>query len=660
MRAFEPFLDGYCNVHLQLYEHLRDRNLNAVWDHIRAKEALTTADDVRARAHHVRQAFLDSLGGIPQTEEPLNAYSSGVVRRTGYAIEKIVYESQPKVYVPSLLYVPDRLASPAPAVLFLCGHAREAKAWPEYQRVCHDLAINGFVVLAMDPTGQGERVTHYDPDTGAMPIPWGTTEHSYQGLQCVLTGTNIARYFLFDAMRGLDYLASREEVDASRIGVTGNSGGGTQTTLLCMAGDARVKAAVPCTYVTSREHYYVTGQAQDAEQLQFGMTSAGINFDDMFLPFAPRPLLIGAVESDFFTPEGTAVTHERLRAFYRILGHEDLVDCVFAPGTHSYCRELREAAVNWFRSHLMGAEPDFKTVPDAEIPVSPDSELWCTSRGHVLTDWPDALTPFHLNRAIIGERPTPPDAGTLRNALIDTLAIRDRIESPERLRPRMVKTQTGRDVTAHSVFFVSERNVMVAGCVLHRPEAVPSEAIICLAPGGTNALDVHMETERDLLDAGKALFVFDVRGTGAVEPVTINPHEQGLPGLHYHTENRLAYDAYCIGESLLGMRVYDVLRAAQYLRDTAPFERLGIRARGLQPSLWAYLAAALDTSIESVQVHNLIPSFEAIARTELYTMAFTPACMLHGVLEHFDLPDLMRLFQGRDVQVREEPVESRL
>ena len=234
--------------------------------------------------------------------------------------------------------MPDRLAS-APAVLFLCGHAREAKAWPEYQRVCHDLAINGFVVLAMDPTGQGERVTHYDPDTGAMPIPWGTTEHSYQGLQCVLTGTNIARYFLFDAMRGLDYLASREEVDASRIGVTGNSGGGTMSTWLCMAGDARVKAAVPCTYVTSREHYYVTGQAQDAEQLQFGMTSTGINFDDMFLPFAPRPLL-SARWSRTSSPRRAAVTHERLRVLPHP-GHEDLVDCVFAPGTHSYCRELR-------------------------------------------------------------------------------------------------------------------------------------------------------------------------------------------------------------------------------------------------------------------------------------------------------------------------------
>jgi cephalosporin-C deacetylase-like acetyl esterase len=657
MKAFEPFLDGYCNVHLQLYEHLRDRNLNAVWDHIREKNTITTADQVRARAHHVRQAFLDSLGGIPQTEAPLNPKSSGVVRREGYAIEKITYESQPGVYVTSLLYLPDKLENEAPAVLFLCGHAREAKAYPEYQRVCHDLAINGFVVLAIDPTGQGERVTHYDPDTGAMPIPWGTTEHSYQGLQCVLTGTNIARYFLFDAMRGLDYLASRSEVDAARLGVTGNSGGGTQTTLLCMAGDERVKAAVPCTYVTSREHYYVTGQAQDAEQLQFGMTRDGINYDDMFLPFAPRPLLIGAVESDFFTPEGTVATHERLRAFYRILGHEDHVECVFAPGTHSYCRELREAAVNWFRGHLMGAEPDFTSAADEAIPVSPESELWCTSKGHVLTDEPKALTPFHLNLAIIPERLEPPDADTLRNAVIDTLAIRDRIESPERLYPRVVKTRHEKGVQAHSVFFISERNVMVAGCLVHRPEVSPSEAVIYLAPGGTNALDLHIDSTRDLLDAGKAVFAFDVRGTGAVESVTINAHELGLPGLHYHTENRFAYDAYCMSESLLGMRVYDVLRAAHYLREMAAFDRLGIRARGLQPALWAYLAAALDVSLETVQIDNLIPSFEAIARTQLYTTAFTPASMLHGVLERFDLPDLMLLFDGRDVQVREEPVE---
>ncbi|HEO70278.1 MAG TPA: hypothetical protein ENN80_03380, partial [Candidatus Hydrogenedentes bacterium] len=524
-----------------------------------------------------------------------------------------------------------------------------------YQRVCHDLAISGFVVLAIDPTGQGERVSHLDPHTGAMAIPWGTAEHSHQGLQCILTGTSIARYFLFDAMRGLDYLASRTEVDASRLGVTGNSGGGTQTTLLCMAGEERIKAAVPCTYVTSREHYFVTGQAQDAEQLQFGMTRDGINFDDMFLPFAPRPLLIGAVESDFFTPEGTVVTHERLRAFYRLLGHEDHVDCVFAPGTHRYCRELRECAVNWFRSHLMGGEPDFETAADEDIPVSPERELWCTEHGHVRSEWPDAHTPFHLNLAVIPERPAPPDAATLRNTLIDTLAIRDRIESPVALHPRTIKTQEKNGVTAHSVFFVSERNVMVAGCLLHRPDVTPAEAIIYLAPGGTNTLEVHIEAMRGALDAGRSVFVVDVRGAGAVESVPINPYGKDLEELHYTTENRLAFDAYCLGESLLGMRVYDVLRAGHYLRELPWVRRLGIRARGIEPALWAYLAAALDPSIQTVHIDGLIPSFEAIARTELYTRAFTPALMLHGVLERFDLPDLEPLFDGRDLRVSQAP-----
>jgi hypothetical protein len=651
MEAFGKFLDGYAHVGVQLWEHLREKTFAALNTHAALKTALTTPEAVRERAAYVRGTFLASLGGLPEGGQPLNARLCGRVRRAGYVIEKIIFESQPQVYVTGLVYLPEACDRPAPGILFLSGHHREAKGNPEYQRVCHDLVTNGFVVLAIDPTGQGERVTHLDPDTGAMAVEWGTTEHSYQGQQCILTGTSIARYFLFDALRGIDYLQGRPEVDPDRIGVTGSSGGGTQTSLVCTSGDPRVKAAVPCTYVTSREHYYLTGQAQDPEQLQFGMTRDGINFDDFFLPFAPRPLLIGAVRSDFFNPEGTELTYQRLKRLYGILGAEDRVQRVFAPGGHAYCRELRQAAVNWFRRHLLDKEPDFVSPEDGAIETLPDQALWCTGKGHVPSDFPGARTPYHCNLAVLPRRAPYRDPKRLRDRVIAALGIRERLESTTPLFPRTLREQEENGIRADSIFFLSEPGVMAAGCLVRAAGSRPRRTSLLLTQEGTARLDREIAKSRGLLDTGEAVFVFDVRGKGAVKTDPVNAYADVFPSSFFHTDGWLAWSAYCLGESLLGMRVFDVLRAAQYLRDEAHVPSVDLWAEGLEPALWGYLAAALDSGIERTRVAGLIESFESIVRDPLYRKDFTPPMLIHGVLREFDLPDLQALFEGRNVAI---------
>lgn len=659
MKAFGLYLDGCEYVHIQLWDHLRAKTFAAL-DHLaREKAAMTAPEQVRQRAQKVRTTFLDAIGGLPASDTPLNARTVGAIPRDAYTIEKVIFESQPSVYVTALAYIPKHLNAPAPGILFVCGHAREAKGYPEYQRVCHDLALNRFVVLAMDSTGQGERVTHLNPDTGGMTVGWGTTEHSYQGFQCILTGSSIARYFLFDALRGIDYLQSRPEVDPARIGVTGNSGGGTQTTLVCMSGNERIKAAVPCTFVTSREHYFMAGQPQDAEQLCFGMTKNGINFDDCFWPFAPRPLLIGAVDSDFFNPEGTALTYERLKSLYRLLDAENKVEWVLAPGGHRYSKELREAAVNWFRKHLLNAKPVFVSKPDDEIETLPDSALWCTSKGHVLTDFPQGRTPYHLNLELLPKRRKLADVEALRDAVIDTLAIRERLESPAEMFPRVLRVQKMEGAEARSIFFISEPGIMTTGCLVQPDNVEPTGVILFLAKGGTNEMDQFQEPIRNVLAEGRAVFVYDVRGTGAVAAHPVNPRSDVFPETYYNTEGWFSFQAYCLGESLLGMRVFDVLRAAHYLRTLAGYKQIGLHAQGLEPALWGYLAAALDNSITPVRIEGLIESYEAIVRTSLYRTDLISSIMVHGILQHFDLPDLRVLFDGRELTAREESVAWR-
>ncbi|MGH9374013.1 MAG: alpha/beta hydrolase family protein, partial [Vicinamibacterales bacterium] len=111
-------------------------------------------------------------------------------------------------------------------MLFLSGHHNTAKVVPEYQNVCQTLVRAGLIVLAQDPVGQGERLSYFEPDTNTNPVGIGTRDHDYAGAQGRFLGDTLARYMLHDAMRGIDYLISRPDVDAAKIGVTGTSGGG--------------------------------------------------------------------------------------------------------------------------------------------------------------------------------------------------------------------------------------------------------------------------------------------------------------------------------------------------------------------------------------------------------------------------------------------------
>lgn len=216
-----------------------------------SRDAITTAGPLEKRKVLIRKTFMDSIGGLPPMDAPLNARTIGVFQEVRFRIEKVIFESRPGALVTANLYIPDGVKKPTGAVLFVCGHHQQAKQVDEYQIVCRHLVAAGLIVFAQDPIGQGERFSYYEKALKSTTVNWGSAEHDYAGAQCVLLGDSIARYFVHDAMRGLDYLASRPEVDPKRIGVTGNSGGGLQTCMMMMA-DPRIAAAAPGTFVMNR------------------------------------------------------------------------------------------------------------------------------------------------------------------------------------------------------------------------------------------------------------------------------------------------------------------------------------------------------------------------------------------------------------------------
>ena len=232
-----------------------------------------------------------AMGGLPASRTPLNVRVTGLVQGTGFRMEKVVFESQPGVYVTGLLYLPDdpRFRSPYPGLLVVHGYAQEGKVCDGYRRMALLAVQAGFGVFAPDPLSQGERRQGRPQDDRDC-----AREHASLGARSWLVGWNFARFRLWDAIRALDYMASRPELDLSRLAVCGNSGGGTMSAYL-QAFDDRIRVAAPNCYVSSLREVFRARGAHDAEQFFFGQLRDGFNHAALLALGQPRvDLLVGA------------------------------------------------------------------------------------------------------------------------------------------------------------------------------------------------------------------------------------------------------------------------------------------------------------------------------------------------------------------------------
>jgi hypothetical protein len=341
----------------------------------RSIAAIRTPQHAEARRKQVRAKLVDLIGGLPSERAPLNGRVTWTKDRGRYWIEGVTYESLPGYIVTANLYRP-KAQGRFPAVLFPIGHWEIGK--PAAQRIAANLALKGFVVLAFDPVGQGERMQAYDTRIGRSIIGGPTEQHFMAGAQAVLAGHNVARYFIWDGIRGIDYLISRPEVDASRIGCTGCSGGGTQATYIS-ALDDRVKVAAPACYMQSFQLLF-SGPVGDSEQSFPNFLASGLDQTDYVELFSPKPWLIASTERDFFTPAAAKIVFEEARAWYRMLDYEDRVKWVVGPGPHGTPLEVREAIYEWMIRWLKGGdgsakEEEVELVADLDLRVTPSGQV---------------------------------------------------------------------------------------------------------------------------------------------------------------------------------------------------------------------------------------------------------------------------------------------
>jgi cephalosporin-C deacetylase-like acetyl esterase len=598
-----------------------------------------------------RKKFLELIGGLPGARAPLNARVVGELARSGCVVRKVIFESLPEFYVTANLYVPTEGKPPFPAVLSPVGHTTNGKASETYQRLFGGLARCGYVVLTWDPIGQGERVEYWDFVNSRRRFEFN--QHGMEGIQEYLLGQNLARYFIWDGMRALDYLTSLKEVDSSRIGITGSSGGGTLTTYIAML-DPRVKVASIVTFITSipkKIEKRINDAESDPEQDVQGLLAAGIDHPEFIGMITPRPVQIGAATQDFFPIEGTRETYKEAAALYARLGIPERVKMVEFNHRHMYSQPLREATTAWFDRWLKGPEGEVHEPP---ITTEPDAALQCTKTGQVVTSL-GGVRIADFNRAeadrllarLREARRGPGFRTALKAKLRERLALP---EAPAEPRAKQMGESTVTGLTVGKVLVESEPGIVVPVRVIS-PSGRSGRLPAVLYLRDRTGEDDSPELIDSLAHQDRRVAVADVRGFGE----TMSPRNVREEGVTYFDprdgmDADFTYASFFLGRPLLGMRVTDALAVLQYLRSREDVDgaRIGIVGRGWA-GMVALFAAGVDPQISWAALAGIPASYGEIARSKLY--AQPASLLLPGALQDFDLQDVLASLAPRPLLV---------
>jgi len=650
---------------------------------------IDTLAQARARQAKVRATMLRLIGPLPD-KTPLNPQVLGETQLDGFRIQKILFDSQPGFHVTALLYLPNAAAGKLPAIVIAPGHGATGKA-SDFASAS-TFARNGIAVLSYDPIGQGERLQYpnpADPTKSLATRPTG--EHAEASLQPILLGESVARDFLWDGMRAVDYLLTRPEIDPVRIGAYGCSGGGAMTALLG-ALDTRIAAVGTACYITSFDTLLPSIGPQDGEQSTPGWIAAGLDFPDWVELAAPKPYALIATASDMFPYAGARASAAESRRFYALFdptsagtphpGHspgpspykssgegppmwipgeptlnpdtDDTVSpaaplqFIVGPGGHGNLRPLQPMIVQFFLTHLahstaapiLPPPPAPGANPFAAPAGLPPGALQVTTTGQVATAYPGSATVFSLNQvhAATLPKPKPLTLPQLQATIRQVTAASAIPGSPS---PSSTPVGTS-DHIRHRLHITTSTGASF-DAEFYRPTIEEKRPVKFILRASLDAsLEAARQPEIDsyvaLAKSGTAVFVT------APRPSTPGTEEQKTPllGEFY----MLGLRAELAGKTLLGLRVDDVIESINFFVHGTTEDPNNITAEASGHDALVLLhAAVLDSRLKHITLTNLPRSYRDLLANPLPKDA--PEDLLPGVLLHYDIPDLVHALGSR-------------
>ena len=555
-----------------------------------------------------REELREMLGlAADRPKSPLNVQITGTIERDGYVVEKIAFESMPKVYVTANLYMPTNRDGPVPGVIYVCGHGYSPHgAKTSYQRHGHTLARHGYAAMVIDPIQIAETVALHHGVLNQEMYEWYTRAYSPAGLE------------VWNVIRALDYLETRPEIDTDRFAITGRSGGAAMSWFSASV-EPRLKVAIPIMGIAT---YAVT--VPDNTQRRHCDCMYPVNFRGHDLThlaslIAPRPLLTAHGRLDpLFPVAGYEQVDAAMSALYASFGAAEKFGNIVVETGHSDSDFLRAEAVKWLDRWLMERDPreidtSFEEIDPADLAVFSGN--------------PPADARNYLAHEFFIPAPQPvswqgeDDWSEAREQLLENLrdgvlgSIPDDV-APSGTRPGSLEAPDGFEAIAFDY-----------------DGAVPVEALLRVPENPEGPSLLHVASPDEDPEAAMRL-LRNLSRFGRNPVMLVYPPGTGTGAWPKSDWKMLLRNAMHTGRTVDSIRIGSVLAATEALRDRAGADRaVAISGVGAAAG-WALYAAALDESV----AHAILVRAPA---------DHVDGPVLLGALRHADLPDVAALVAPR-------------
>jgi hypothetical protein len=547
---------------------------------------IKSREDWERKRPELRRQFLDMLGLDPLPRRTdLKAVITGKVETEHFTVEKLHFQSWPGLYVTGNLYIPKKTVLPAPAILYVCGHGNTVVDKVSYgSKVTYQhhpawFAEHGYVCLVIDTLQLGEiEGIHHGTHRYGM-WWWQTLGYTPAGIEC------------WNGIRALDYLESRKEVDAKRIGVTGRSGGGAYSWFIAAA-DERVKCVVPVAGIADLWAQLVEGIAPRLKDgvitghcdCMFPVNTHRWDFAMIVALVAPRPCLLGNSDSDdIFPVPGYRRLADRAKHIYELYGAGEKFQLLETAGPHKDTPELRKGAFAWMNRWLKDERGE---VVEPERPRLSPPQLKVFDR---LPE--DALNPSIHEYFIKPARVELPKVPAVvrewwpgqSQQLMQALRSRVFAGWPERapaLQPLLAADVKHDGIRLRAFDFTSEEGIelrlwLVMAEKTEKPtlvvltavdEAGWQEFLTELGPEFKDALLVRQEPKLDesKFTLNRRVLEREKWAFATLAPRGIGPTRWAVPGTAVDTHIRRRFAL--LGQTLDGQRAWDVRRGLEMLR----------------------------------------------------------------------------------------------
>ena len=611
-----------CDLRDMVRRYVIDRSLQYMKQAVERRRTAVADGNTRQYIEQIRDIVRSFYGELPvgNAVPAPKVTKCSTYEKDGYRMENVLFDSFPGWQVNATVYIPTDYEPPVPAVIVPVGHS--GKQFESYQLPCQFFARSGYVAVTFDPPGQAS-----EKQPG--------NDHFVDGVRCYLIGETSSRYFVADALRCVDYLANRDDIDMTNgVAMTGVSGGGTTTTLAGLL-DERITVLGPSCCLTRLEDLDITQcYAGCPETHMWRRYAEGIDEIDLVCAAAPKPvLLMAGVSDEVFRIEDTRSLSVEITEFYEASGVDDRYMMYEDDGGHAYtlaqARKFTQFMSRWLRG-----KPDSPVcdLPDDTFQMNPYKELLCYPRADV------NMYSLTLERAIKLEGIRSDSTDSILSSAKTISGVDDTVAAPR------VRKGDRFQVWMHDwqqIMLHPEEGIELPVTMLLPVTDTPSPTVLHfddrgrhtnLKQNGLLASAVRF-CERDERNFG--LMTVDLRGWGDTEPA-LYPYEVAGWG---STDRYTAYATAAVGDHIMSMRIRDGLAALRYLQSCPEVDsdRIVLTGSGLGEIVALHIAA-VEQSVAGVVTWNGLHSFMSLLAEEHYTW---PAdAFLPNVLLHYDLPEL--------------------